>query len=81
MYYVLGELDWHVELKNNQHQDIATRCAPPRQASYRANDVGIGPTFSLSILECRPVSFLNMQFSPGGDENHIQEKLYVFARL
>ena len=26
---VLGELDWHVERKNNQHQDIATRCVPP----------------------------------------------------
>ena len=50
---------------------------PALPISYRANDVGIGPTFSLSILECRPVSFLNMQFSPDDDENHIQERLYV----
>ena len=53
---------------------------PALPISYRANDVGIGPTFSLSILECRPVSFLNMQFSPDDDENHIQERLYVLAR-
>ena len=54
---------------------------PALPISYRANDVGIGPTFSLSILESRPVSFLNMQFSPDDDENHIQERLYVVARL
>ena len=53
---------------------------PALPISYRANDVGIGPTFSLSILESRPVSFLNMQFSPDDDENHIQERLYVLAR-